>query len=51
MNESSGVKDADVQAMLGAFAKQWNEHLAPAWFLDAAQFTFVAKQDQGNVSA
>src|SRR5690242_11050047 len=43
MNESTAISDADVQAMLPAFDKQWNKDLQPIWGVDAADFTFVPK--------
>lgn len=40
INESSGVADADIQAMLGAFDEQWNRDLAQAWNVESARFAF-----------
>jgi hypothetical protein len=43
INESTVITDADVQAMLPAFAQQWNSDLRPVWGVDEATFMFVAK--------
>jgi hypothetical protein len=43
INESSAITDADVQAMLPAFAQQWNGDLQPIWGVEEATFTFVPK--------
>jgi hypothetical protein len=45
INESSGVTDADVQAMLGAFDEQWNRDLAAAWAVETARFALLPKGD------
>jgi hypothetical protein len=43
INESTTVADADVQAMIPAFAQQWNVDLKPVWGVDASDFAFVPK--------
>jgi hypothetical protein len=43
INEATAVGDAEVQKMLPAFSKQWNDDLKPIWGLDDASFTFVPK--------
>jgi len=43
VNVSTAISDADVQRMLPAFAKQWNQDLEPIWGVEAANFTFVPK--------
>jgi len=51
MNESAGVTDAKVQAVLPAFARQWNEHLGPAWQIDPVRFVWVERGDQPPTGA
>jgi hypothetical protein len=43
INESTVINDADVQAMLPAFDKQWSGDLQPIWGVGDAKFTFVPK--------
>ena len=43
INESTAVQDAAVQAMIPAFAQQWNQDLRPVWGVDEATFGFVPK--------
>ena len=43
INESTAIKDADVQKMLPAFDQQWNSDLLPVWGVDQAKFAFVPK--------
>lgn len=43
MNESTVISNADVQAMVPAFDKQWKGDLASVWGVEAANFTFVPK--------
>jgi hypothetical protein len=45
INESTAISDADVQAMIPAFQKQWNRDLAPVWTLDQVQFAFTPKTE------
>ncbi len=51
INESTGIDDKSVQAMLQAFQTQWNRDLAPAWCLEQAQFTWSAKGDKPPAGA
>ncbi|MGC2415425.1 MAG: hypothetical protein WA459_22360 [Stellaceae bacterium] len=51
INESTVISDADVQAMLPAFDRQWNEDLIPIWGVDTAQFAFTPKGRQPAVGA
>jgi hypothetical protein len=41
INESAGVRHADIQAMLPAFDQQWNRDLRAIWGVDAASFAFL----------
>lgn len=43
LNSSTAMTDDQVQAMLGAFAVQWNGDLSTAWNVEDATFTFVPK--------
>jgi hypothetical protein len=43
INESTAIKDSEVQAMLPAFEQQWNQDLRPIWGVDQSAFTFVPK--------
>ena len=43
INESTGVADADIQALLPAFLQQWNNDLRPVWGIEPATFAFVPK--------
>ena len=43
INASTKASDADVQAMIPAFSRQWNNDLNPVWGVGEAQFTFVPK--------
>jgi hypothetical protein len=43
INESTAISDADVQKMLPAFTKQWNQDLLPIWGVDKAMLAFVPK--------
>ncbi|HEV2302597.1 MAG TPA: hypothetical protein VGR91_13595 [Stellaceae bacterium] len=43
INESTAASDAQVQAMLAAFAQQWNQDLLSIWSVEEANFTFVPK--------
>jgi hypothetical protein len=43
INESTAIQDAEVQRMVPAFQKQWNNDLKPVWGVDDAAFTFVPK--------
>jgi hypothetical protein len=46
INESTAITDAQVQAMIPAFATQWNRDLAPIWTLDQVQLTWTPKTEQ-----
>jgi hypothetical protein len=41
INESAGVSDADVQAMLPAFDQQWNRDLSAVWGVEPATFAVL----------
>ncbi|HLY57598.1 MAG TPA: hypothetical protein VKS60_18685 [Stellaceae bacterium] len=41
INEATTIGDANVQAMIPAFAQQWNGDLEPVWGVGQANFTFV----------
>ena len=43
INESSAITDAEVQRMLPAFDRQWNQDLMPVWGVDKAGFALVPK--------
>ena len=43
INESSGIDDQEVRAMLGAFGHQWNNDIGPIWGLQPATFAFVPR--------
>jgi hypothetical protein len=43
INEANAINNAEVQAMLPAFAHQWNTDLRPIWGVDDATFTCVPK--------
>jgi hypothetical protein len=43
INESAGISDSEIQAMLPAFGRQWNTDLRSIWGVDEASFTFFAK--------
>lgn len=45
INESVGVADADIQAMLGAFDQQWNRDLRTVWNVEPASFAFAPKAE------
>jgi hypothetical protein len=51
INESDAISDADVEKMVPAFAQQWNADLKPAWGVDGATFTFVAKGKRPNAGS
>ena len=46
INESAGVSDAEVQAMLPALAEQWNEDLRSVWGVEPATFAFVPNRER-----
>jgi hypothetical protein len=43
INASTDATDAQIQAMIPAFAQQWNHDLASVWSVGAADFTFMPK--------
>ena len=43
LNESTGISDAEVRAMLPPFGQQWNLDLQPIWGVGDANFTFIRK--------
>ena len=43
INESSAITDAEVQRMLPAFDRQWNQDLMPVWGVDKVGFAFAPK--------
>jgi hypothetical protein len=43
INESTSASDSEIQAMLPAFAQQWNIDLKAVWGVDDATFTFFTK--------
>jgi hypothetical protein len=43
INESSAITDSEIQAMLPAFSKQWNDHLLRIWGVEEAEFRFARK--------
>lgn len=43
INESTVTSDEEIQAMLPAFAQQWNSDLRPVWGVDEGVFTFFAR--------
>ncbi|MGH7836739.1 MAG: hypothetical protein ACREQC_02815, partial [Candidatus Binataceae bacterium] len=51
INESTASSDADIQAMVSAFAQQWNNDLLPIWGVDQATFSFVPKGASPSASA
>ncbi len=46
INESASVSDAEVQAMMPAFAEQWNEDLRSVWGVEPAAFAFVPNTER-----
>lgn len=46
INEATAISDAEVEAMIAAFQQQWNQDLAKAWPIEAADFAFVPKSNQ-----
>jgi hypothetical protein len=51
INESAGVSDDDIQAMLPAFAEQWNEDLRSVWGVELATFSFIPKTKRPTAGA
>jgi hypothetical protein len=43
INESAGVSDAQIEAMLPAFGEQWNRDLRPVWNVEPALFAFAPR--------
>jgi hypothetical protein len=43
INESTSIKDQDVQNMIPALRQQWNTDLRSVWGVDEAAFTFIPK--------
>ena len=51
INESTGVSDAAIDAMLPAFAEQWNEDLRSVWGVTPASFAFIPNTERPSARA
>jgi hypothetical protein len=51
INESKGVSDAEVRAMLPAFELQWNRDLRAVWGVEPASFAFLPRGQAPGAAA
>lgn len=51
INESTAIADAEVKAMVPAFAQQWNKDLASIWSVEEATFTFFPRGSKPDAGA